>query len=190
MASRLGTCAGTPSRSVRLPVPDLKNSMFLFRQEQPARIGTNKLRNIGRSLRAKVSDGEDSQSYLDMWKKAMERERKNFDFERIVQSTATAAAAGGDRDDEESAEELEKKTQEFQKLLEVSPEERDKVQRMQVIDRAAAAIAAARAILKERNNATEHQQVGELVRESHEVMGKRGEGNLGFRLICFLDSLW
>lgn len=44
---------------------------------------------------------------------------------------------------------VERKSIEFRKLLEVSKEERDRVQRMQVIDRAAAAIAAARAILEE-----------------------------------------
>lgn len=47
----------------------------------------------------------------------------------------------------ESPEELERKTIEFQKILEVPKEERDRVQRMQVIDRAAAAIAAARSII-------------------------------------------
>ncbi|RXH72410.1 hypothetical protein DVH24_012094 [Malus domestica] len=53
----------------------------------------------------------------------------------------------------EPVEELEKKrSEEFQKILEVSKEERDRVQRMQVVDRAAAAIAAARAILEDKNN--------------------------------------
>ncbi|RXH80269.1 hypothetical protein DVH24_041416 [Malus domestica] len=51
----------------------------------------------------------------------------------------------------EPVEELEKKSEEFQKILKVSNEERDWVQRMQVVDRAAAAIAAARAILEDKN---------------------------------------
>ncbi|KAK6161454.1 hypothetical protein DH2020_004835 [Rehmannia glutinosa] len=58
-------------------------------------------------------------SYLDMWKKAVDRERKSVEFEIMAENS------------------------------EVSVEERDRVQRMQVIDRAAAAIAAARALLKE-----------------------------------------
>lgn len=49
----------------------------------------------------------------------------------------------------ETEEVLKRKSNEFKKLLEVSIEERDRVQRMQVIDRAGAAIAAARSILKE-----------------------------------------
>ncbi|CAN6690858.1 unnamed protein product [Malus baccata var. baccata] len=53
----------------------------------------------------------------------------------------------------EPVKDLEKKrSEEFQKILEVSKEERDRVQRMQVVDRAAAAIAAARAILEDKNN--------------------------------------
>lgn len=89
-----------------------------------------------------------------MWKKALDRERKSNDFERIAENLARAS----DDDDEEgveeekvSQEELERKSSEFQKILEASTEERDRIQRMQVVDRAAAAIAAARALLKEEN---------------------------------------
>lgn len=93
-----------------------------------------------KNWRIKVSDGRDS--YLDMWKKAVEREKQENEFRKIAENVV-------EEDNEETEEVLEKKSGEFQKLLEVSPEERDRVQRMQVIDRAAAAIAAARAILKE-----------------------------------------
>lgn len=93
------------------------------------------------SLAARVSDGGGGGgSYLDMWKKAVDRERKAIEFQKIAENVVA---------DEENPEELEKKSSEFQKLLEVDREERDRVQRMQVIDRAAAAIAAARALLKE-----------------------------------------
>ena len=48
----------------------------------------------------------------------------------------------------ENKEVMEKKSEEFQKILETPKKERDRIQRMQVIDRAAAAIAAARSIIK------------------------------------------
>jgi len=76
-----------------------------------------------------------------MWKKAIERERNTTHFNKL--------AASNDNGVEEN---LEKKTQEFQKILEVSSEERDRIQRLQVIDRASAAIAAARALLKDANS--------------------------------------
>ncbi|XP_057771506.1 protein LIKE EARLY STARVATION, chloroplastic [Salvia miltiorrhiza] len=92
-----------------------------------------------------ASSSESGDSYLDMWKKARERERSSMEFQILAENSAEAAENAG----EESAEELEKRNREFEKLLEVPAEERDKVQRMQVIDRAAAAIAAARALLKD-----------------------------------------
>lgn len=76
----------------------------------------------------------------------MESERKSVEFERMAENSAEDDERAGI---EESGEEFERRNSEFQKLLEVSPEERDRVQRMQVIDRAAAAIAAARALLQE-----------------------------------------
>lgn len=95
-----------------------------------------------RGLRIWVSNSGDS--YLDMWKNAVESERKNADFRKIVENSG-----GDDDDDDDSSEDLAKKTEEFNRILEVSREERDRAQRMQVIDRAAAAIAAARAIINE-----------------------------------------
>lgn len=93
-----------------------------------------------RAWSIRVSDG--GGSYLDMWKKAVGEERKSVEFQRI------AGNPGGD-DSGESSEALKRKSDEFMKILEVPKEERDRVQRMLVIDRAAAAIAAARAILQE-----------------------------------------
>ncbi|XP_074311657.1 protein LIKE EARLY STARVATION, chloroplastic [Silene latifolia] len=91
-------------------------------------------------VNASVNAGGDS--YLGMWKKAVEREKKaQADFLKIAQKESSSQL--------ETPEVLEKKTHEFQKILQVSKEERDRVQRIQVIDRAAAAIAAARALLKD-----------------------------------------
>ncbi|KAK2986053.1 hypothetical protein RJ640_011494, partial [Escallonia rubra] len=98
-------------------------------------------------------------SYLDMWKNAVDRERKAVEFQRIAEKAVDGS--GDVAEGEESAEVLERRSSEFQKILEVSPEERDRVQRMQVIDRAAAAIAAARAILKESSPAAEAESGGE-----------------------------
>lgn len=95
-------------------------------------------------LRVRVSDGGDS--YLDMWKNASERERKSMEFQNLAEKSL---AANEKDDEEEEEEDLEKKSEEFEKILEVSKEERDRIQRMQVVDRAAAAIAAARALLDE-----------------------------------------
>ncbi|KMS99199.1 hypothetical protein BVRB_2g046980 [Beta vulgaris subsp. vulgaris] len=97
-----------------------------------------------RDFRISASNGSSSNgdSYLNMWKKAVKREQKEIEFQKIAQNLPAI--------DEENPEVLERKSFEFQKILEVSKEERDKVQRMQVIDRAAAAIAAARALLKDK----------------------------------------
>lgn len=109
-------------------------------------------------MRARVSDGGDSSSYLDMWRSAQDRERKAIEFQQI------AANSAGTED--RSVEDVKKKSEEFEKILEVPSEERDRVQRMQVVDRAAAAIAAARAILDEDG-------------PSSEVAGSGGSGSSG-----------
>lgn len=97
-----------------------------------------------RRLRIRVSDG--GESYLGMWKNAVGRQRKSIEFQKVVENTVgNDDRNGGDP----SADQLEKKSEEFSKILQVPAEERDRVQRMQVIHRAAAAIAAARALVGE-----------------------------------------
>lgn len=91
-----------------------------------------------------------------MWKKATDRERNSLEFERMAASSAESDQNAG----EQSGEELEKKSLEFEKLLEIPAEERNKVQIMQVVDRAAAAIAAARALLK--NSVPQQQEPDEV----------------------------
>lgn len=102
-----------------------------------------RISRISRVSRIKAAT-EGGESYLDMWKKATDRERNSLEFERM----AASSAESDQNAEEQSGEELEKKSREFEKLLEIPADERDKVQRMQVVDRAAAAIAAARALLK------------------------------------------
>ncbi|XP_054821080.1 protein LIKE EARLY STARVATION, chloroplastic isoform X2 [Prosopis cineraria] len=108
-----------------------------------------------------------------MWKKAVDMERKNIEFGRIVETSSG-------RDDDEggekpSMEELERKSREFEKILGVPTEERDRIQRMQVIDRAAAAIAAARAVLQE-SNVSDTAVGGELKRQGGEAIGESQQG--------------
>ncbi|KAJ1411426.1 RNA polymerase II transcription elongation factor DSIF/SUPT5H/SPT5, partial [Sesbania bispinosa] len=146
MATHLGSCTtGAPSRSVHL----------LQRQERAAKRGG------WARVRVRASS-----SYLEMWKKAVERERKTSNFNRI------AASSDGTVDHDD----LQKKTNEFQKLLQVSTEERDRVQRMQVIDRAAAAIAAARAILKDTNNSNDAHSNSSTHQEHDNLVGS-GSGS-------------
>ncbi|KAK7345924.1 hypothetical protein VNO77_16540 [Canavalia gladiata] len=136
----LGTCAaGAPYPSVHL---------------------LQQLQGKRKWVKVRASGGESS--YLDMWKKAVERERKTTHFNKISDRSAAAFHYDGTVEDD-----LEKKTSEFQKLLQLSAEERDRIQRMQVIDRAAAAIAAARALIQERsvaesNTATNQQDESDL----------------------------
>lgn len=120
-----------------------------------------------KNWRIKVSDGRDS--YLDMWKEAVEREKQVEEYEKI-------SVESSEEGDGETEEVLKRKSNEFKKLLEVSTEERDRVQRMQVIDRAGAAIAAARSILKEESflEIKADSDQGSLVplNLEHELQGK------------------
>lgn len=154
----LGTCAaGAPYPWVHL-----------LQQQGIGKRGCARVR-VG----ARTSGGiEGESSYLDMWKKAVERERKNTHFNTIADRVAAP------QDDHDA--DLDKKTTEFQKLLQVSSEERDRVQRMQVIDRAAAAIAAARALLQERNTADPDADTrdGDIYHESDSGMGVQNRGIL------------
>lgn len=98
-----------------------------------------------------------------MWKKAIERERNTTHFNKL--------AASNDSGVEEN---LEKKTQDFQKILEVSSEERDRIQRLQVIDRASAAIAAARALLKDANSNSVRSD-GDTLQKYESDSGKKND---------------
>ncbi|XP_077247350.1 protein LIKE EARLY STARVATION, chloroplastic [Tasmannia lanceolata] len=119
--------------NLHTPLFPPSKTLLLFSPKQ----WTRRPRN---SILIRVSSNGDS--YLDMWKKAVDRDRKTQEFEKIVGNV-----------EEESAETLERMTDEFMKILEVPKEERDRIQRLQVIDRAAAAIAAAQALLKENPSA-------------------------------------
>uniref|UniRef100_A0ACD5WUD0 Uncharacterized protein n=1 Tax=Avena sativa TaxID=4498 RepID=A0ACD5WUD0_AVESA len=85
-------------------------------------------------------------SYLDMWKKAVERERRSAELAYRLQSSPPPAEAEAGVP---PPADVERKTARFEEMLRVPREERDRVQRTQVIDRASAALAAARAVLKE-----------------------------------------
>lgn len=130
-----------------------------------------KLIHFKTSWRIKVSKG--SESYLDMWRKAVERERLAIKFQHIKTSS-------DDVDDQQQNQVLEKKrSSEFEKILQVPSEERDRVQRMQVIDRAAAAIAAARALLNQtslENNTTSEDSLGihDAAQFGHDLGGIHG----------------
>ncbi|XP_010274263.1 PREDICTED: uncharacterized protein LOC104609595 [Nelumbo nucifera] len=129
-----------------LPSPLHKRMLHFFLKaaplEQGARGTERRLRKEGSEIRA----SNRGDSYLDMWKKAMDRERKALKFQKMVENSSAARIHSEGYD---SPDALERKTNQFKKILEVPKEERDRVQRMQVIDRAAAAIAAAQALLKE-----------------------------------------
>ncbi|XP_065863199.1 protein LIKE EARLY STARVATION, chloroplastic [Euphorbia lathyris] len=144
MATHLAASSRATSRAS--PFPKTTKPLF-FPLEQSFSFTTTKARIIGGfSIRA----SNDGSSYLDMWKNAVDRQKKTVEFENI------AGRIPGDEDGTDAAGngaanvDVSKKNDDFQKILEVDTEERDRIQRMQVIDRAAAAIAAARAILKEK----------------------------------------
>ncbi|KAI3469642.1 hypothetical protein Pfo_026305 [Paulownia fortunei] len=155
----------------------VKNPFFLFTKETPLR-SKQLLRNYNSTItisRIKATNGG-GDSYLDMWKKAADSERKSVEFERMAENSVEANEKEGEQGKEESEEELERRNREFNKLLEVSVEERDRAQRMQVIDRAAAAIAAARALLNE--NLQPQEEVSDEVRveSTDEQMEDQQEG--------------
>ncbi|CAA0828290.1 Unknown protein [Striga hermonthica] len=130
---------------------ELRDPILLHARESP-RLMSNRKSRVSIWRIDAASGGGVGDSYLDMWKKAVERERKSVDFGKM---------AVENEGKEVSSEELERMNREFGKLLEVPVEERDRVQRMQVIDRAAAAIAAARALLKENSRPPDEVSGGE-----------------------------
>ncbi|KAJ0245926.1 hypothetical protein HA466_0175310 [Hirschfeldia incana] len=130
MASRLGVSLCAALTAPHINDGRRRHSSSIFTAPFPNRSGLRTLR---------VSNGG-PESYLDMWKNAVDREKKEKAFEKIAENVASD---GGEKVEGD----LNKKSDEFQKILEVSVEERDRIQRMQVVDRAAAAISAAKAIL-------------------------------------------
>nr|GFD13760.1 hypothetical protein CTI12_AA088340 [Tanacetum cinerariifolium] len=74
----------------------------------------------------------------------MDRERKEIEFNKIAKNVVN--------EEEDDDNNLEKKSSEFFKILEVPKETRDEVQRMQLIDRAAAAIAVVATLKNEVQN--------------------------------------
>uniref|UniRef100_A0A0E0MGN6 Uncharacterized protein n=1 Tax=Oryza punctata TaxID=4537 RepID=A0A0E0MGN6_ORYPU len=112
-------------------------------------------RGCARARVCAVRDGGGGSSYLDMWKKAVERERRSAEIAHRLQQSSSAAAAAAVKEEEgegkgaAAGDVVERRTARFEEMLRVPREERDRVQRRQVIDRAAAALAAARAVLKD-----------------------------------------
>lgn len=122
---------------------------------------------------------------MDMWKKVADNERKSVEFQKIAENLAKPNE-NDEEGKEESEAEVERRNNEFNKLLEVSTEERDRAQRLQVIDRATAAIAAARALLKE-NLLPEKQISSEVMAEDGgSDMDRQQNGILIFPWIVFL----
>ncbi|KDP40251.1 hypothetical protein JCGZ_02249 [Jatropha curcas] len=152
MASKLGACSrATPGSS-----HFRKTAKTLFSPLRQSVLTDKSRRRIIGSSRISVSN--DGDSYLDMWKNAIDREKKTVEFQKITErfdSGNNASSDGGPGVD------LKKKSEDFKKILDVSKEERDRIQRMQVIDRAAAAIAAARAILKDKRSETNEANTGD-----------------------------
>lgn len=122
----------------------------------------------------------------------MERERKEREF-RWISENAPPNGEGGDVAGE-GPEAVESRTRMFEKLLEVPREERDRVQRLQVIDRAAAAIAATKALLKDlpkgdvrRGAAGSGDDGGRSVEESVGQNGARGTCSANcLSLFCYI----
>ncbi|CAI0465709.1 unnamed protein product [Linum tenue] len=138
--------AAAAARSPLLTRPPAAGAFSSPLEQLLLRSGTRTSRS-GRALtglRVRVSSNETS--YLDMWKNAIERERKAAEFQKIADTLPPgddgSAVGGGEQVD------LEKKNEEFSKILDVSDEERDRIRHQQVIDRAAAAIAAAESVVK------------------------------------------
>ncbi|KAL4297308.1 hypothetical protein GQ457_12G003850 [Hibiscus cannabinus] len=130
------------------PLPSHHRKRALF--SAPKSFHQRVRRSVIRPSVVRAVDGDDS--YLSMWRKAKEREMKEAEFLKLTQKLADDSGGGGGVNGGEKKEVLEKKSEEFQKILEIPKEERDRVQRMQVIDRAAAAIAAARSLIQNKDS--------------------------------------
>ncbi|KAG6766169.1 hypothetical protein POTOM_030238 [Populus tomentosa] len=164
MAANLGAYPrATPRASL------FSNTRTSFITQSPPFL--NRTRTI-KITRIRVSN-DGSNSYLDMWKTAVDRERKTVEFQQIAGNLAQTDNDSDDNDDDVTVD-LEKKSEDFKKILEVSKEERDRIQRVQVIDRAAAAIAAARDIVKEKRSADKDFKSNESM--GGEVEAQQGAG--------------
>ncbi|ESQ47563.1 hypothetical protein EUTSA_v10020381mg [Eutrema salsugineum] len=144
MASRLGVSIRAALSASHVPHLDdgrWRDSLPINTPPSAANRRNRRGRIGFRTLRV---SNEGAESYLHMWKNAVDREKKEKAFEKIAENVAV--------DGEKVEGDLEKKSDEFHKILEVSVEERDRIQRMQVVDRAAAAISAAKAILASNNS--------------------------------------
>ncbi|XP_047169644.1 uncharacterized protein LOC124838163 isoform X2 [Vigna umbellata] len=103
-----GTCAaGAPHRWVHL-------------HRQHGNREWTRVRAMARGATGEKEDGDTS--YLEMWKKAVQRERKSANFKTIAERVSSARHGGTVHDD------LEKKTSEFNKLLQIPSDERDRVE--------------------------------------------------------------
>lgn len=145
MASRLGVSIGAALGSSHWD-DGRRRRDFSYSVNFTAPTNGRNRRGSGGGVRTLRVSNEGAESYLDMWKNAVDREKKEKAFEKIAENVV---AVDGEK---EEGGDLEKKSDEFQKILEVSVEERDRIQRMQVVDRAAAAISAAKAILASNNS--------------------------------------
>ncbi|KAH9289660.1 hypothetical protein KI387_033777 [Taxus chinensis] len=98
-----------------------------------------------------LEDGPNNEdgSYLGAWKGELGNQKSSPSGPEPARDDSNGSEDRDDSNDSEDPEALERKTKHFEKLLEVPSEERDRAQRVQVIDRAAAAIAAARALMAE-----------------------------------------
>lgn len=110
---------------------------------------------------------------------AADSDRKTVEFQKITERVAGVDNANDANGDGDWRVNLEKKSENFKKILDVSKDERDRIQRMQVIDRAAAAIAAARAILKEKPSGNDEANDGENSNSSGGSGGGEAEDNQG-----------
>lgn len=121
----------------------------------------------------------------------MDREKKAKEFQRIVENEGGRVDGGDDGEDEKeeaSEDELERKSQLFEKILEVPKEERDRVQRLQVIDRAAAAIAAAQALIKD--NPPPKSLEDESASFELGISGSEGSGGVQAGIDSLLSALF
>ncbi|KAF8394354.1 hypothetical protein HHK36_020562 [Tetracentron sinense] len=168
MALHFSACSRANLRTLLLP-PHMKRQHL----HVSTTVCPGKLRGTaGRSSGIRVSNED---SYPDTWKNAMDSERKEIEFQKIVENS------GGidEEEEEESPDALEWKTDQFKKILEVPKEERDRIQRMQVIDRASAAIAAARALLEESSTSSPKEASVDLTPSGSDFSKPQSNGEMG-----------